>query len=143
MLRGINWIAVAIAVILLEVLGYMWYGPLLGDVWAASYQTYLGHAPDMSDVAVNMSLGVVNTLILTIGLAWLFARFGVSALAGIGAAVAVWFFFNFTTMAIDYLYMAMPGRLVIINMGYQLLSYVVAGAVLGLMPGKGAKVATD
>ena len=60
---------------------------------------------------------------------------------GIGAAVAVWFFFNFTTMSIDFLYMQMPGRLVIMNMGYQLISYLIAGAILGLMPAKGAKAA--
>ena len=67
---------------------------------------------------------------------------GINALAGVGAAAAVWFFFNFTTMAVDYLYMSFTPNLVIINMGYQLVSYLVAGAILGLMPGraKAAKV---
>ncbi|WP_304164251.1 DUF1761 domain-containing protein [Phenylobacterium aquaticum] len=136
MIKGVNWVAVAICVVLLEGLGYLWYGVLLSDVWTAAYTEAMGHAPSMANQAVNMSLGIVNTLILVVGLAWVFARLGVNSLAGIGAAVVVWFFFNFTTMSIDFLYLQLPGRLVIMNMGYQLVSYLIAGAILGLLPAK-------
>jgi len=138
MFKSINWIAVLIAAVLLEVLGYVWYGVLMRDAWTAAYQASLGHAPDMSNVAVTQSIGAINTVILVTGLAWVFWRTGVNTLAGIGAAVAVWFFFDFTTMAIDYIYMGLSQQLVLINMGYQLLSYLVAGAVLGLMPPRSA-----
>ncbi|MES2341789.1 MAG: DUF1761 domain-containing protein [Pseudomonadota bacterium] len=134
MLKNINWIAVLICVVLLEGLGFLWYGPLLGEAWSAAYRDSIGRDPDMTNIAVTQSLGVVNTLILVIGLAWVFARMGINSLAGIGAAVAVWFFFNFTTMAVEYIYMGLLPNLVLINMGYQLVSYLVAGAVLGLMP---------
>ena len=136
MFKNINWIAVLISVALLEALGFLWYGPVLGEAWSAAYRDSLGRDPDMTNMAVTQSLGVVNTLILVFGLAWVFARLGVTALAGIGTAVAVWFFFNFTTMAIEYIYMGLAPNLVLINMGYQLVSYLVAGAVLGLMPSK-------
>lgn len=136
MFKNINWIAVLICVVLLEALGYLWYGPLLGEAWTTAYRESIGRDPDMSNVVVNQSLGVVNTLILVIGLAWVFARLGVKSLAGIGTAVAVWFFFNFTTMAVEYLYMGLQANLVLINMGFQLISYLVAGAVLGLMPSR-------
>lgn len=136
MFKNINWIAVLISVVLLEALGFLWYGPVLGEAWSAAYRDSLGRDPDMTNMAVTQSLGVVNTLILVFGLAWVFARLGVTALAGIGTAVAVWFFFNFTTMAIEYIYMGLAPNLVLINMGYQLVSYLVAGAVLGLMPSK-------
>lgn len=136
MFRNINWIAVIITVVVLEALGFLWYGPMLGAAWTDAYTDFVGREPDMSNVVVTQSLGVVNTLILVLGLGWVFARMGISALAGIGAAAAVWFFFNFTTMAIDYLYMGFPPNLVVINMGYQLVSYLVAGAILGLMPGR-------
>lgn len=136
MFKNINWIAVIIAVVALEVLGFLWYGPLLGEAWSSAYRDSIGRDPDMSNIVVTQSLGVVNTLILVLGLAWVFARMGINALAGVGAAAAVWFFFNFTTMAIEYLYMGLAPNLVIINMGYQLVAYLVAGAVLGLMPGR-------
>ena len=134
MFKNINWIAVIISVVLLEILGFLWYGPMLGEAWSAAYRDSIGREPDMSNIVVTQSLGVVNTLILVLGLSWVFARMGINSLAGIGAAAAVWFFFNFTTMAIEYLYMGLLPNLVIINMGYQLLAYLVAGAVLGLMP---------
>lgn len=134
MFKNINWIAILICVALLEVLGFLWYGPVLGEAWSAAYRESIGREPDMSNIVVTQSLGVVNTLILVVGLAWVFARMGINSLAGVGAAAAVWFFFNFTTMAIEYLYMGLLPNLVIINMGYQLVAYLVAGAVLGPMP---------
>lgn len=134
MFKGINWIAVAIAVVLLEGLGYLWYGVLLTEAWDRAFLASLGHKPDMTNVVLNQSLGVVNTLIVVIGLAWLFARLGINNLAGIGLAVAIWFFFNFTTMSIDILYVGLSREMVLINMGYQLVAYLVAGAVLGLLP---------
>lgn len=138
MLKGVNWLAVAITVIVLEALGYFWYGVLMRDAWTAAYQASIGHAPVAGNMVVTQSLGVINTLILVTGLAWVFWRTGVNSLAGIGAAAAVWFFFNFTAMAIDYLYLGMSQQLVVINMGYQLISYLLAGAILGLMPAKAA-----
>jgi hypothetical protein len=134
MLKGINWLAVAIAVVLLEVLGFVYYGFLVTGPWTAAYTASLGRAPDMSNVAVTQSMGVVITIILVTGLAWALKRMAITGTAAIGAALAVWFFFNFTTMAIDHVYMAMSLTLVGINMGYQLLCYLIAGAVLGLMP---------
>ncbi|WP_340646718.1 DUF1761 domain-containing protein [Phenylobacterium sp.] len=134
MFKNINWIAVVISVVLLEILGFLWYGPMLGEAWSAAYRDSIGRDPDMSNFVVAQSLGVVNTLILVLGLSWVFGRMGITALAGVGAAAAVWFFFNFTTMAIEYIYMGLAPNLVIINMGYQLVAYLVAGAVLGLMP---------
>ena len=47
--------------------------------------------------------------------------------------LAAWFFFNFTTQVLEYLYMGMTETVVFINMGYQLASYLVAGVVLGLI----------
>jgi hypothetical protein len=136
MLKGITWLAVAIAVVLLEVLGFVYYGVLVQGPWTAAYTASLGRAPDMSTAAVSQSIGVVNTVILVIGVSWALRRMGITGTAAIGAALAVWFFFDFTTMAVDYVYMAMSPTLVGINMGYQLLSYLIAGAVIGLAPRK-------
>lgn len=136
MLKGINWVAVAIAVVLLEVLGFVYYTYLVNDLWTAAYTASLGRAPNMANAAVSQSIGVVNTVILVTGLAWVLRRMGVTGTAAIGAGLAVWFCFDFTTMAVDYLYMAMSPTLICLNMGYQVLSYAIAGAVIGLMPPK-------
>lgn len=138
MLKGINWLAVAVAAVLLEALGFVYYSYLVAGPWTAAYTADLGRAPDTGDAAVSQSIGIVITLILVTGLAWVLKRLAITGPAAIGAALAVWFFFNFTTMAVDYVYMGMSVTLVGINMGYQLLSYAIAGAVIGFMPGKAA-----
>lgn len=130
MLKGINWVAVAITVVLLEILGYVWYGPLFGTAWQAA----LGREPDMSNTNLMMALGVANTIIIVSGLAWLTGRLGAKSLVhSVTVALAAWLFFDFTTQALEFLYMGMSQQLVLINMGYQFVSYALAGAVLALV----------
>jgi hypothetical protein len=130
MLKGVNWVAVIVAVVLLEVLGYLWYGPLFGKAWMAAQPMAISTA----DMNMKMGLGVVNTLILVVGLSWLIGRLGALSLsAAVGVSLAAWFFFGFTTQALEYLYMGMNTTFVGINMGYQIVSYVLAGAVLALV----------
>lgn len=87
----------------------------------------------MSNLVVTQSLGVANTRLLVFGLAW-FCPLGANSLAWDRDLRLAALVLNFTTMAIEYIYMGLAPNLVIINMGYQLLAYLVAGAVLGLTP---------
>jgi hypothetical protein len=133
MLKGVNWIAVVIATVVLEVVGYVWYGVVFKTAWLAA-----GGPTHMSlSQGAAYGLGMVNTLIVVIGLAWLNARLGLAGLGKcLGAALAAWFLFDFTTMALDFLYEGQSAALVEINMGLQLVSYALAGAILGLTPAK-------
>jgi hypothetical protein len=136
MLRGVNWIAVVVATIALEVLGYLWYAVVFTAAWTAA-----GGGAQKNGVSQGAAygLGVLNTLIIMIGLSWLLARMGRSGLAAsVGAALAAWLFFDFTTMSIDYLYQGQSAALVEINMGEQLVSYLLAGLIFGLLPPKKA-----
>jgi len=133
MLKGINWIAVIVAVVLLEAVGYLWYAVLFVKPWTDAMVAY-GHTPTMDNVAVAQSLGIVNTLVIVLGLAWLTRRLGATSLvASVGVAFAAWLFFDLTTQSLEYLYMQMPANFVGLNMGYQLVAYLLAGAVLGLV----------
>jgi len=130
MMKGVNWIAVLVAVVLLEVLGYVWYTVLFAERWVAA----LGYTPDASKQNMMMGLGVVTTAISVVGLAWLIRRLGATSLPqAAGVALAAWFFFNFTTMAIEYLYLGHKPELVVINMAYQIVAYVLAGVVLAVV----------
>jgi Protein of unknown function (DUF1761) len=135
MLRGVNWIAVIVATVVLEIVGYLWYGVVFKDAWIAA-----GGANHMSlSQGAAYGLGVINTLIVVIGLGWLFGRLGLAGLpACLGVALLAWFFFDFTTMALDFLYQGQSAVLVGINMGLQVVSYALAGAILGLMPARKA-----
>ena len=95
MLKGVNWIAVLIAFVLLEVVGYVWYGMIFKASWMAE-MTAVGLKPDISSGAQTTSIveGMVLTIVQILGLAWLFGRLGVSSVgAGLTTAFAVWVVF--------------------------------------------------
>jgi|GEM_PF-383388 len=133
MLKGVNWIAVLVAVVLLEIIGYVWYGMIFSSAWAAE-MTAIGLKPDMSASAqtTSIAMGAVLIIVEVLGLAWLMRRlettnWRVGALDGFTA----WFFFGLTTQGMEYVYMGFTPKLMAINCGQLLLSYVVAGAVVG------------
>jgi hypothetical protein len=133
MLKGVNWIAVLIAFVLLEVLGYLWYGMVFSKAWMAE-MTAIGLKPDMSASAQTTSLieGAVLILVQVIGLSWLIGKLGASSLqAGLMAGLAAWVFFGLTTQAMEYVYMGFTAKLMAINCGQLALSYLLAGATLG------------
>ncbi|MDB5462251.1 MAG: hypothetical protein JWP28_2817 [Phenylobacterium sp.] len=133
MLKGVNWIAVLIAFVLLEVLGYLWYGLVFSSAWLAE-MTAIGLKPDMSSAGQTRSIaeGAVLIIIQVIGLSWLLRRLGASSLqAGLTAGFAAWFFFGLTTQGMEYVYMGFTPKLMAINCGQLALAYVLAGAVLG------------
>ena len=134
MLKGVNWIAVAVATVALEILGFVWYAVVFKNAWTAA-----GGGAQTNGLSQGgaYGLGVLNTVIIMIGLAWLLARLGRSGLmASVGGALAAWLFFDFTTMAVDFLYQGQSAALVQINMGMQLVSYLLAGVIFGLLPAK-------
>jgi hypothetical protein len=133
MLKGVNWIAVLIAIVLCEVLGYVWYGMVFNSAWTAE-MTAIGLKPDMSSAAQTTSIaeGVVLTVVQVLGLSWLLRRLGVASLqAGVTAALAAYVFFGLTAQAMEYVYMGFTPKLMAINCGQLLVAYLLAGAVLG------------
>jgi hypothetical protein len=133
MLKGVNWIAVLIAFVLLEVLGYVWYGMVFSSAWVAEMNA-VGLKPDMSGAAQTKSIaeGAVLIIVQVVGLAWLLGRLGASSLrAGLAAGLAAWVFFGLTTQGMEYVYMGFTPKLMAINCGQLAIAYLVAGAVLG------------
>lgn len=133
MLKGINWISVIIAFVLLEGLGYVWYGMVFNDAWTAEMAS-IGLKPDMSSAAQTTSLvlGAVLIIVQVLGVSWLIRRLGVTGLmAGVTSALTAYVFFALTTQGIEYAYMGFTPKLMAINCGQLALSYVLAGAVLG------------
>ena len=94
----------------------------------------VGLKPEMSASAqtTSIALGAVLIIVEVLGLAWLMrwletTNWRVGALDGFTA----WFFFGLTTQGMEYVYMGFTPKLMAINCGQLLVSYVVAGAVLG------------
>ena len=77
-MKGINWVGVIAAVVVGQVIGFLWYGMLFEEQWMA----LSGVTPSGDAANTAMALGVVNQLVVAVGLAWLIGKLGNATLAG-------------------------------------------------------------
>lgn len=129
----INHLAVLASVVVLSVLGFLWYGPLLGDLW----MEYNGL--DMAGMEANppsIATWITNLLatVLTVYvLAWLFMNMNVETLAK-GALIG--FVLSFTFILLSFmtsnLFAGRPYGLSWIDGGHSVVAMTIAGAILGV-----------
>src|SRR5947209_17916477 len=103
MLKGVNWIAVLIAFVLLEAVGYLWYGMVFSKAWVAEMNA-IGLKPDMSSGAQTTSLieGAVLILVQVLGLSWLIGKAGANSLqSGLMAGLCARVFLGLTAQAME------------------------------------------
>ncbi len=129
MLKGVNWLGVLVGVILVQLLGFLWYGPLFGAMWHDLDPS----APVGDSMNLKMALGVLDSVVMVAGLGWLFSRLGVTALVdGVTTAVIVCLVFVITLVVYGWLYGAESLNLVLFNSAYEIIAFVLAGAALTL-----------
>ncbi|HEX6860092.1 MAG TPA: DUF1761 domain-containing protein [Caulobacteraceae bacterium] len=127
-MKGINWAGVVAAVIVGQVIGFLWYGLVFEQQWLA----LTGITPNADAANMSMALGAVNQLVVAIGLAWLVNKLGAATLmGGATAGLAAGFFFAATTAAQNFIYAGADTGLIPIDIGYLLVVYTVMGAVIG------------
>lgn len=128
----INHAAVWVGVVLLSVLGFLWYGPLFGEPW----MSMVGLDPDMVE-ANPPGVGIwITNLIATIvpmyALAWIYTKIPVeSALQGALIGLLIAFSFIFLSRMTSNLFAQAPYALTWITGGFDLVGLTVAGALLG------------
>jgi hypothetical protein len=138
MMKGVNWIAVIVAIILVQVLGFLWYGPLFGSTWHALDPG----APSGNAMDAKMAGGIAASAVMVIGIAWLFARLGVAGLMdGLRTALVLWIVFPAMGMAMMYCYEGRSLNLVAFNAAYDLVCFLLIGAALTLLRGRGEAAA--
>jgi hypothetical protein len=130
-LGQINYLAVVVAALSTFLIGYLWYAPFfLGDIWmkeAGLTQKKIKQA----NMVRTFGLSFLLTLIISFNLA---AFLGTEAglvmgmvyggLAGIGWVAA--------SLGVLYLFEGRSLKLYLINAGYQAVTYVVAGGIIGV-----------
>ena len=130
-LADINLMAVLVASAAYFAVGAVWYSPVL---FAKQWQKELGKKEkDLKDGATSArSVGGLTTLISVYVLAWFFDLLNVNSAVG-GAITAAWIALGFviTNSLMHAAYHGVSKKLWLINNGYNLLGFVVAGAVLG------------
>jgi len=134
---GVKLWAVALAGIATMVIGFLWYSPLL---FARPWMVAMGYDPnDKARIAeMQKSAGPMYGISLLASLisAFVLAKVLVgmtiySALYGMKIGFAVWLAFVATVQLTDKMFGQRPMKLFLINTGYQLVCYVVMGAILG------------
>jgi hypothetical protein len=134
---GVKLWAVALAGVATMVIGFLWYSPLL---FARPWMVAMGYDPnDKARIAeMQKSAGPMYGISLLASLisAFVLAKVLVgmtiySALYGMKIGFAVWLAFVATVQLTDKMFGQRPMKLFLINTGYQLVCYVVMGAILG------------
>ena len=127
----VNLLAVLVAGIIHMVLGFLWYGPLFSKQW----MKLVGMTQDQAQGNPNPTIYLVPFVTALIGfyvLALFINAAGMGTLAG-GATVGFLTGIGFLAMfsSANYLFSMRPFQLFLIDIGYPVVSLVIAGALLG------------
>ena len=133
---GINWLAVAIAAVAGYGVGMAWY-MILGKRWMAAN----GLTEDVLKAGgirgtMPFILAALVNVAISIGFAGLLGHLGIGQTTlrnAIISAIALWFVFILSTIAVNYSFARRPSVLIAIDGGHWLVVMLVMGAILGLM----------
>lgn len=128
----INYLAVLVAVIIRMALGALWYSPLL---FVRQWQALTGVSTATLTARLGRGIAVdaITSLIMAFALANIVGASHIGDWAnGAGAGFWVWLGFVATTAAPLWAYEDRPTGLLAINLGYNLVSLVLMGALLAV-----------
>ena len=137
---GINLLSVLAAAIATMILGFLWYSPFL---FAKPWTLAMGY--DMNDKAkmdeMRKGAGKLYGITFVVSLISAFVLAKIidvttvnSALYGMKIGFAVWLGFVSTVQLTSTLFKRRPIKLYLIDTGYQLVCYLVMGAILAKWP---------
>ena len=128
-MKQVNWLGLVVSLIVGQVIGFLWYGTLFAQAWMKA--TGVTEA-DAAGQEWKMGLGIVNMLVVLLGLDWLIRSLGATSfVAGAKTALIACAVFALTVVSLNYIYANGDISLQWIDGGYQLVTYVVFGALLG------------
>lgn len=140
-LMGISLFPVIVAALATMVVGFLWYSPAL---FARPWMVLMGYDPNdkakieamQKSAGPSYALSSIASLIAAAVLAKIIAIMTIhSALYGMKIGLAVWLGFVTTVQLTNSLFSRQPAKLYAINTGYQLVCYLVMGAILGAWRG--------
>lgn len=133
--QKINHLAVWLCVVLLFGLGFIWYGPLFGEVW----MSMVGLSTEIIEAnppgAAIWISNVITTVIPIYVLAWLFTKLNViNGLTGMVYGFIIAFSFVFLSRMTSGMFAQEPYGLAWITGGFDMAAMAITGFVLGAWP---------
>jgi Protein of unknown function (DUF1761) len=136
----INHLAVWILVVVDQVVGGVWYGPLFGNRWMAYHGKLMTDIDQEKGGVTPFVVSIAAAIAFNYTIAWLIGHFNLkSAGAGLRIALICWFGFllmPYMTIEAFSAFGRNPAEIVLINMGQYLVLFAMAGLVLGAWPRK-------
>jgi len=137
---GVNLWSVLVAAVATMILGFLWYSPLL---FAKPWTVAMGYDPNDKAKMEEMRKGAGKlygiTFVASLLSAFVLAKIidvttVNAALYGMKIGFAVWLGFVTTVQLTSTLFKKRPIKLYLIDTGYQLVCYLVMGAILARWP---------
>ncbi len=133
MLESVSLISVLGATIASIAVGFVWYGPLFGKQWGE----LMGQSKEALPVQRQKSMGK-SYILMAIGsliMSFILANFvqvagALSLIDGMSVAFWAWLGFAVPLLLNEVLWQSKPMKLYLINIGYQLVSFVLMGAIV-------------
>ena len=129
----VNIVPVLIAAVINMAVGVLWYSPFLfGKIWLSA----IGKTKDDFGVGSAGMIYAVNTIAAVVVSYFLFILVKYSGASSLtqGAQMGFWVWLGFvaTTVLPAYMYEMRPKRLYLIYISFQLIAFIIMGAVFSL-----------
>ena len=137
---GLNLLSVLAAAIATMILGFLWYSPLLfAKPWTVAMGYDLNDKTKMEEMRKGAGKLYGITFVASLVSAFVLAKIidvttVASALYGMKIGFAVWLGFVTTVQLTSTLFKKRPIKLYLIDTGYQLVCYLLMGAILAKWP---------
>lgn len=124
-----NYLAILVAGVVNMVIGFLWYGPLFGKKWSA-----LTGVTEEQMKSINPGPLYAQSFVATLVAYYVLARFiaqTTTLTEGIEVACLVWLGFVTTVQFTASLFSTRPRTLYFLDTGYQFVTFLAAGAIIG------------
>ena len=119
-----NWIAIVVAALINFALGGLWYAqPVFGRQWMG----YVGRGPTPTTLGASAGTTLVAAILLAVIISWTLAS---TIWDGLLVAFVGWLTFAWTGGVANAIFEPKRGGLFFINSGYQLVGFLIMGAIL-------------
>ena len=135
----LNIYAIVVSAVIIMVLGAFWFSPVLfGNAWMAAMGLTMNDIEEMQKEGKSMgsayAASMISAVTIAVAFAVLIRLLGLegNVVYGLLLAVGIYFCFNFTTVIKQIFWEERPAKLVFISGGYELTSFIFAGAIISV-----------
>lgn len=131
-LGSVNWLAVVIATVVHQVLGFLWYGPLFGRQWTEA----MGKPPEeMGNPRAAITVSMVCAVVMAAAMGLLLTLPPiVNTVVGVVVGLVAGLGFVAATAVTGNAFEGGSRKVLVIGLGYQVVGLMIMGGIIGTLP---------